>query len=82
MLTNLSATQAGQKDIHALGLVMMQLMELGTSLQNPESLILQHPEKWDQGIRRFLERTALSSCEDLEKVMPRNFRQTMPNLLI
>lgn len=74
MLANLSVTQE-QKDIHALGLVMVQLMELSTSISNPESLCLQNPEKWDQGIKIFLEKTAISSREDLEKVVPENLAE-------
>jgi hypothetical protein len=47
---------------------MVQLMELGTSLQAPDSLKLENPEAWDKEIVNFLEQTATCSGETLQKV--------------
>ena len=57
-----------QHDLRALGLLMFQLMELHTSLQDPNTVELQQPEKWDPEIKNFLSDTAESSGQELQKV--------------
>lgn len=49
---------------------MMELMEPETSLLDPGSITLQHPEKWKDslGIKSFLAATNESRLVDLEKV--------------
>ncbi|KAI9753301.1 MAG: hypothetical protein M4579_005220 [Chaenotheca gracillima] len=52
-------------DLRSLGLVMMRLMELGTSMKWPDDLELQHPENWSQEARSFLQKTKSSNCSSL-----------------
>lgn len=68
MLRDLSRAKGERQDIRAIGLIMIRLMEFKTSLQNPNSLVLQQPEKWNGDIKEFLIKTDSSSSEDLEKV--------------
>ena len=57
-----------QMDVRALGYLMVRLMELGTSLMDPQSLELKHPDRWDGATRTFLAKTEHSSADDLLKV--------------
>ena len=45
MLKHTAKTENEQEDFRALGLLMIQLMELGTSLRTPSSFILEDPDK-------------------------------------
>ena len=62
--------EKGQKDIRALGLVMVELMEPETSMLNPDSITLQRPDEWPKkiGIHEFLMATETSTLEDLRTV--------------
>lgn len=57
-----------EKDVQALGFIMIQLMEFGTSQTYPDTIKLQNPERWDSRIMQFLMLTSDSSIEILEKV--------------
>lgn len=57
-----------QRDYKALGVLMVRLMERGTNLEHPDSLELQHPERWDDSIKQFLQETSHSNGEELQKV--------------
>ena len=56
------------QDFRALGLLMVQLMDLRTSLRDPNTLQLQEPGNWNDDIKSFLTGTAQSSGETLQKV--------------
>ena len=62
--------EMGHKDLRALGLVMIELMELEMSTLRPDSITLQQPEKWPKniGILEFLAATETSSLDDLRTV--------------
>ncbi len=47
---------------------MIQLMELGTSLRTPGSFILEDPDKWEDSIKDFLQKTQHATGEELQKV--------------
>ena len=47
---------------------MIRLMELGTSLKDPDTLKLEHPEHWDKEIKLFVQATETTSIEELRKV--------------
>ena len=71
-----------RKDICTVGFLMKELMEPETSLQNPDSIVLQYPENWPDGwgIRTFLEATQSSTLDELKKVqipLPRLARLTL-----
>ncbi len=68
MLSNVASSGNEQQDFRALGLLMVRLMELGTSLQTPELVELQHPELWNNNITSFLRKTTHCSAENLLKV--------------
>ncbi len=59
-----------RKDVCTVGLVMKELMEPETSLQNPDSIVLKYPENWPDGwgIRTFLKATQSSTLDELKKV--------------
>ena len=57
-----------QQDFRALGLLMVQLMEWGTSLRSPDSFTLQDPNKWEEPIKSFLQKTQPATGEELQKV--------------
>ena len=57
-----------QKDLRDLGLLMVRLMELGTSLKNPGSLGLLYLKRWDEATKYFLESTARSPLAELRQV--------------
>jgi len=59
-----------RKDVCTVGLVMKELIEPETSLQNPDSIVLKYPENWPDGwgIRTFLEATQSSTLDELKKV--------------
>ena len=57
-----------QRDIRSIGLLVVRLLERSTSLQNPDSLDLENPGKWDDAIKSFIQETASSSAEVLQKV--------------
>lgn len=59
-----------QKDIRAIGLIMVELMEPETSMLYPNSITLQQPEVWNKntGIKEFLAATETSSLDDLRNV--------------
>jgi len=67
--------EMGRKDLRALGLVMVELMELETSTLNSDSIILQRPQKWPKntGILEFLAATETSFLDDLRTVCMRFF---------
>jgi len=46
----------------------MQLMETGTSIQNPGTLVLQYPEMWSPEAQSFLKNTEFATSEELLKV--------------
>lgn len=58
------------EDVRSVGTMMMELMEPETSLSNPGSITLQHPERWKDslGIKSFLAATAMSRLIDLKNV--------------
>lgn len=64
-----------QKDIQALGLIMMELMEPDTSMLNPETIILKDPEKWSKqtGIKAFLAAIETASLDSLRSVCVYDF---------
>lgn len=68
MLSNVASSGNEQQDFRALGLLMVRLMELGTSLQTPELVELQHPELWNNNITSFLRKTTHCPAENLLKV--------------
>ena len=68
MLKHIGKTENEQQDFRALGLLMVQLMELGTSLRSPNSFILQHPDKWEEPIKDFLRKTQNAVGDELQKV--------------
>ena len=68
MLNNVASSGNEQQDCRALGLLMVRLMEHGTSLQNPDLGELQHPELWNDNITSFLQKTTHCSAEILLKV--------------
>lgn len=47
---------------------MLKLMELSTSLFEPESLTLRNPERWGDAIKNFLQITQTATSEELRKV--------------
>lgn len=47
---------------------MVQLMEWGTSLRSPDSFTLQDPNKWEEPIKSFLQKTQPATGEELQKV--------------
>ena len=59
-----------RKDVCTMGLVMKELMEPETSLQNSDSIVLKYPENCPDGwgIRTFLEATQSSTLNELKKV--------------
>ncbi|KAL2048941.1 hypothetical protein ABVK25_010794 [Lepraria finkii] len=67
MLKGTDSSQNEQKDFQALGLLMIRLMELGTSLQHPDSIELRKPEEWDEEIKDFLNKTTQSPGDVLQK---------------
>ncbi|KAL2049561.1 hypothetical protein ABVK25_010140 [Lepraria finkii] len=68
MLRGAVSSHHEQEDLRALGLLMVQLMELDTSLQAPDSLELKNPDIWDEQIVKFLKKTASCSRETLQEV--------------
>ena len=57
-----------QQDLRALSLLVVRLLERSTSLQSPDLLELENPGKWDDAIKTFIQETASSSAEVLQKV--------------
>ncbi len=59
-----------RKDLQALGLIMMELMEPDTSMLSPETITLKEPEKWPEqtGIKAFLAVTETASLSSLRSV--------------
>jgi len=59
-----------RKDIQAVGLIMMELMEPDTSMLFPETITLNDPEKWSEqtGIKAFLAATETASLDSLRRV--------------
>lgn len=68
MLTKDWKADGEKRDIQAVGLMMMRLMEPSTSMNDPHTLDLAHPEKWDAAIIYFLKKTANSECQNLIQV--------------
>ncbi len=68
MLSDVASAGVEKQDLRDLGLLMIRLMELGTSLTNPKSLELQAPEKWKDQIKIFLRKTQECSGETLLQV--------------
>ena len=68
MLEGISSDTQTQDDYKALGLLMVRLMEPGTSHTNPDTLELREPQKWDSAIKSFLRETALSAGDKLRAV--------------
>lgn len=68
MLEAVSSVGNEQKDIRALGLLMIRLMELGTSLESPDLLELKKPETWNDDIKDFLSRTIKYPGDTLKDV--------------
>ena len=68
MLKGTDSSQNEQEDFQALGLLMIRLMEKGTSLQHPDSIELRKPEEWDEEIKDFLNKTTYSPGDVLQKV--------------
>lgn len=54
------------RDAKAVGLVMMHLMEPGTSLLRPDTVNVQHPERWTGSMRDFLGATQTDLLESLQ----------------
>lgn len=68
MLKAVASSGNEQEDFRALGLLMVRLMEFGTSLQDPDLLELRRPEEWDKQIVSFLKKTGHCSGEVLQQV--------------
>lgn len=68
MLTNIASAGDEQRDYIALGLLMVRLMEIGTSLTDPDTVNLKHPEKWNKDITEFLDKTTRYLGESLLEV--------------
>ena len=68
VLANTTSTKNEQKDYRALGLLMVRLMEFGTSLRNPDSLVLENPEAWSESIKAFVRETTQTQGSSLQKV--------------
>ena len=49
---------AKRQDLTTLGRLLFRLMELGTSLKDPETLVLVDPDAWDKEIKDFLQATS------------------------
>ena len=66
----LSNKQHKRKDIKDVRLIIIEIIELETSLTNLESLSLQVPKNWEEAtsIRDFLNATRTSSLLDLRNV--------------
>lgn len=65
---SIASNQNEQQDSCAVGLLMVHLMELGTSLESPGSFILQDPDKWEESIKNFLQETQHATGDNLVKV--------------
>lgn len=65
MLTKDWKADSEKRDLQAVGLLMIRLMEPSTSMNHPQSIDLAHPEKWDAAITYFLKKTANSDCRNL-----------------
>ena len=63
-------THEMRKDTEALGFVMLQLMERGSSSHG--RLAFKHPDKWSQQAEKFLHLTASSSAKELLSVSDLN----------
>ena len=68
MIEENKASITDTRDTQALGRLAMQLMELGTSIQNPGMLVLRRPEVWSPEAQSFLKNTEFVTSEELLKV--------------
>lgn len=68
LLEHAATSEAKDRDIRDIGRLMLKLMELSTSLFDPESLTLRNPERWGGAIKNFLQITQTATSEDLRKV--------------
>ena len=61
---------AGLDDARSLGYMMMELMEIKTSILQPRSITLQSPQLWEDntGIKKFLGATQHESIAALSRV--------------
>lgn len=59
-----------QKDIRNVGTIMMEIMEPATFQENPESIVLHYPERWNDSleIKSFLSKIATSDLVQLQGV--------------
>ncbi|KAI9766703.1 MAG: hypothetical protein M1840_006347 [Geoglossum simile] len=60
--------EASAPDTEALGHLAMQLMEIGTSIQNPQTLVLSNPDEWSHEAQNFLKITAFATSDVLLQV--------------
>ena len=81
MLQAATAPESKQEDVRALGLLMVRLMEIDTSLKAPRSLELQNPELWNTRTKDFMARTAHSALKELEKVIRRSSLMILADVL-
>ena len=61
MLQHQDKPAAKQQDLVAFGRLIFRLMELGTSLREPETTVLANPGVWDKEIKDFLQETSSAS---------------------
>ena len=59
-----------REDIHSIGFMMVELMEVKTSILHPKSIELKLPEVWENstGITNFLKATQHDSIASLKTV--------------
>ena len=63
-----SASSQEQQDVRSLGLVMVEMMEPGTSLEDPNTLILKGLRPWSGEIKSFLKKTENAGIKDMLQV--------------
>ena len=73
----------GREDIKAIGYMMMELMEVKTSVLQPNSVELKNPEAWKDttGIKDFLASTQHKSLAEL-RVVSATFTQGFQMLIM
>ena len=68
MLDDVAILGNERQDYRDLGFLMLQLLELGTSLTTPAVLELKSPEKWNEPLKTFFHKTQECSGEALRQV--------------
>ena len=60
---------AERQDVQGIGRILMELMEPATFMDDPDTVSLREPERWNerQAIISFLEATVTGTLEELEE---------------